>query len=303
MKGILLVDKEKGPTSHDVVDEIREVLEMKRVGHAGTLDPDATGLLVVLIGEATKLSQFISADNKSYHGSMVLGIRKDTLDKSGLTISKEPVEKVEKRDIEKVFSSFVGRIKQTTPKVSAVKVNGKALYVYARNKQDVDQPIRDVEIYDLSISKIRFGEFPMIDFSVECSKGTYIRALAAEIGEKLGYGAYLHSLRRLRSGAFSLREAITISDIRRYKERGGLDDVLITLERAVEKYPAVKIKPSYSKAVRNGSSVKRDMYDTSDNIKTANTLIRVIDQNYRLIAVHKFKSISQPTEVVRVFNS
>ena len=211
MDGILIVDKPQGMTSHDVVDFLRRRFHLKKVGHAGTLDPMATGVLVMLIGASTKSSSRFMQDDKEYEGSMTFGATSDTCDAYGvITPTGVPTDFPGER-IEAVFGQFVGEIDQRPPMYAAVKVKGKKLYELARKGITVDVAPRRITIKDLSIQST---DLPRIFFSVTCSKGTYVRQLAVDIGEVLGCGAYLSALRRTRSGAFSAQDACSLEELR-----------------------------------------------------------------------------------------
>jgi len=210
MDGILVVDKPQGCTSHDVVDFIRKKFGLKKVGHAGTLDPMATGVLVILIGKYTKLSNtFLSAD-KEYDAALTLGATSDTGDAWGRVENSAGFEGVSEEKIKDAFCRFTGEIEQIPPSYSAVKVKGKKLYELARRGINMKAAPRKVIIKELNISDINM---PEVSFSVTCSKGTYIRQLAVDIGSALGCGAYLSRLCRTRSGRFVLEGAITMEEV------------------------------------------------------------------------------------------
>jgi tRNA pseudouridine55 synthase len=202
--GALLVDKPVGLTSHDVVDRIRRRFGFKKVGHCGTLDPAATGLLVIMLERGTKLqNQFMSAD-KTYEGTMLLGVSTDSQDSDGAVIAEKPVPPLTGDDIENVFTKFRGDIQQVPPMVSAVKHQGTPLYKLARKGKTVEREPRLVHIYDLRLLKL---DLPRVQFGVTCTKGTYVRTLCADIGDALGCGAHLADLRRTRSGDFDVKDA------------------------------------------------------------------------------------------------
>ncbi|HDN85968.1 MAG: tRNA pseudouridine(55) synthase TruB [Candidatus Omnitrophota bacterium] len=208
--GLILVNKPRGLTSHDVVNYVRKKLNTKRVGHAGTLDPQAEGLLIILVGRYTKFfSRFVDFD-KEYQGIMKLGEATTTGDAQGEVVKRESVENLEESAVKEVFPSFVGEIEQVPPMVSAIRIGGKRLYKLARRGIVVERPPRKVKIYDLKILKI---ELPFVEFYVRCSKGTYVRKLAEDIGEKLGCGAHITSIIRTAVGPFTLREAVNLEDI------------------------------------------------------------------------------------------
>lgn len=213
--GILVIDKPKGPTSHDIVLLIRRAFNIKKVGHAGTLDPMATGILVMLLGTATKLSNQLMSDEKEYEGVLKLGERTDTYDSQGKIVSKKSVPEFNKNDIEIVLNSFKGVVEQVPPMVSAIKHKGRKLYELARQGVEIKRKPRQITIHAIEIKNINL---PYIGFSVQCSKGTYIRALASDIGDKLGCGAHLTELRRTRSGNFTLKDTISIEELEKLKK-------------------------------------------------------------------------------------
>ncbi len=208
--GIILVNKPKGMTSHDVVDVARSRLGIRKIGHAGTLDPMATGLLILLIGRATKLSNRFVEFDKEYEATMTLGKKTTTGDAEGEVIAESPIDGIDETKIREVFSRFVGEIEQVPPMVSALRYRGKRLYELARKGIEVERPPRKVTIYKLEITRI---ELPEIDFVVACSKGTYIRKLCEDIGDALGCGAYQSRLHRTRIGPFKVEDAVSIDEI------------------------------------------------------------------------------------------
>ena len=209
--GILIVDKPSGMTSHDVVDFIRKAFNIKKAGHAGTLDPMATGVLVMLLGRSTKESARLSGEDKEYAAAMVLGAVSDTGDREGkITYSGRPLN-YSLTDIEKAFSAFTGEISQLPPMYSALKHKGKKMYEFARKGIEVERSPRKIFINSLKVTDFNI---PAVKFEVTCSKGTYIRQLCADIGEKLGCGAYLEFLRRTRSGAFNIARAVPLDKLK-----------------------------------------------------------------------------------------
>ncbi len=209
--GIMLVNKPKGITSHDVVDVARKRLGLRKIGHAGTLDPMATGLLVLLIGRATKLSNRFVEFDKEYEATMTLGKKTDTGDAEGKVIAEFQIgDDITEEKIKGVFSRFVGEIEQVPPMVSALRHRGKRLYELARKGIVVERPPRRVKVYKLDITRIAL---PQVDFIVACSKGTYIRKLCEDIGDSLGCGAYQSRLHRTRIGPFRVEEAVPVEEI------------------------------------------------------------------------------------------
>lgn len=209
--GVMIVDKPAGWTSHDVVNFVRKRFGAKKVGHAGTLDPLATGVLVILMGKAVKLSAEISGQEKEYQAKLTLGKATDTQDSSGKTISEKQWGGLTADSVRNAFSRFLGEIEQVPPMVSAIQLNGKRLYELARQGKEVERKPRKIEIKKIDIMDINL---PDVSFSVVCSKGTYIRTLCHDIGEVLGCGGHLSGLRRTRSGNFSIDNAVTVEQLR-----------------------------------------------------------------------------------------
>ena len=207
LEGILLIDKPSGMTSHDVVDQVRRKLRMKRIGHAGTLDPMATGLLIILVGKATKLSQFLTSLDKTYSGTIKLGETTNTQDADGEITTTKPVPELSEADAQKALEGFVGDQYQTPPMFSAVKIDGQRLYKLARKGQEVEREPRFIRVSRFAITRY---ELPEIDFVLDCSKGTYVRTLANDFGEKLGCGAHLSALRRDASDRFDVSQAVRL---------------------------------------------------------------------------------------------
>lgn len=209
-EGILLVDKPKGMTSHDVVARMRRLYKLKKVGHAGTLDPMATGLLLIMLGKATKVSQFLMSHDKTYTGTLKLGQTTDSQDAEGELMSERPVPALESIDLEGLVASFLGDQYQTPPMFSAKKVNGQALYKLARKGVSVEREPRFIHVSRFEVLDVNM---PEISFLISSSKGTYIRTLAHDLGEKIGCGAHLNALRRTRVGQFSIEDAHSLASL------------------------------------------------------------------------------------------
>ncbi|MEX2329076.1 MAG: tRNA pseudouridine(55) synthase TruB [Nitriliruptoraceae bacterium] len=205
--GVLVVDKPRGMTSHDVVDEVRRLTGLRRVGHTGTLDPSATGVLVVCLGRATRLVQFLQAGRKTYAARMVLGVVTDTQDAEGEVIARVPADHVDEQALCRALTAFQGEIEQVPPMVSAVRVDGVRLHERARRGETVDREARNVVIHDLVLDEFVEGTHPEASFLVSCSAGTYVRTLAHDVGERLGVGGSLVSLRRVANGPFTVDDA------------------------------------------------------------------------------------------------
>ena len=210
--GVLLVDKAAGMTSHDVVAIVRRRLQMKKVGHCGTLDPIATGLLLLTLGRGTKIQDLLMSEDKEYAGTMILGVTTDTQDRAGVTLEERPVPPLDEATVRAAFEKYSGDFYQMPPMVSAIKQGGVPLYKLARQGKTVEREPRLVHVYRYSIERIAS---PEIDFSVVCSKGFYVRTYAHDIGETLGYGAHLKDLRRTKSGRFTVEGAITVDELQK----------------------------------------------------------------------------------------
>ncbi|MBE9529286.1 MAG: tRNA pseudouridine(55) synthase TruB [Proteobacteria bacterium] len=231
MDGVIVVDKPSGWTSHDVVAKVKRTLKAKKVGHLGTLDPAATGVLPLVVDGATKFARFLDVGGKGYAAVMKLGEETDTQDAEGEVLKTSEVGSIERAEIEDTLGSFVGTIEQTPPMYSSVKQGGVPLYKLARKGVTVERAAKEVDIYSIAVSRV---ELPFVDFSVECSRGTYIRTLSVDAGAKLGAGAHLYRLRRTRSGTFTEAEAV---DVQGSKEE--LEAALIPLEAALVRSSAL----------------------------------------------------------------
>lgn len=210
LEGVLLVDKPAGMTSHDVVDRVRRILRIKRVGHAGTLDPMATGLLIMLIGKATKLSQYLMSLDKEYEGTITLGQTTNTHDAEGEVVLKRPIPELTEDAVREAMATFVGDQYQTPPMFSAKKQDGVPLYKLARKGKEVAREPRFIRVSSFDL--LRF-ELPDLDIRLRCSKGTYVRTVAHDLGEKIGCGAHLSALRRTASDRFSIDQAVKLADL------------------------------------------------------------------------------------------
>jgi tRNA pseudouridine55 synthase len=238
-EGLLLVDKPAGMTSHDVVDVVRRVLGTRKVGHAGTLDPMATGLLLVGVGRATRLLRFFGDLPKTYEGTARLGIETDTLDAEGAVVRSGPVE-VGRVDVEGVFASLVGESMQRPPAYSAVKVGGRKLYEAARAGTSIEVPSRPIRVDEMSVRRFDGTD---VDFVVRCSGGTYVRVLVADAGAALGCGAHLHRLRRTRIGPYRVEDAVPPGEV----------GSPAPIEGAVAHLPRVELAEDEARAASHGS--------------------------------------------------
>lgn len=252
LNGIILIDKPCDWTSHDVVGKLRGILHERRIGHSGTLDPMATGLLVVFVGRATRAVEFAEADSKEYLAGLRLGISTDTQDITGNTL-KSSNSLPSKAELEQALSAFKGEISQIPPMYSAIKVGGRKLYELARRGESVERKPRRVTIDKLDIIGENESDYVL---DVVCSKGTYIRTLCNDIGDTLGCGGCMSSLRRVKAGAFSIEKAHTIDEIQAAADNGGLDEIIIPVDRLFSAYPELTVRDTAEKKLRNGNVIK-----------------------------------------------
>ena len=251
-RGILAIDKKAGPTSHDIVARMRRTLGMQRIGHCGTLDPLATGVLVLCFGTYTRLSETITGTDKEYLVRLRLGARSETGDSEGV-IQPVPEMRIPSEDeVDAVLGGFRGEIWQIPPAYSAVKVGGVRSYHLARRKKAAEIPARPVRIMQLEVVKCGFPDFEM---RVVCSKGTYIRSLAMDIGDTLGCGAYVVDLRRTRVGSLDLSVAVTVEEVQKAVDESRLGEILVPTARALSSLPAVMLAPREAKTFLQGGTV------------------------------------------------
>ena len=308
MNGVVVIDKPAGLTSHDVVREVKKLLKASKAGHTGTLDPMATGVLPVCLNEATKIAQFLLSDTKSYRAVALLGVRTDTQDTQGRVISRsDPV--VSETEIRLAIGKMVGRIQQVPPAYSALKHQGKPLYRYARRGEILDIPPREVEIFSIDVLEV---EPPYVTFEVNCSKGTYIRTLCADLGEALGCGACLAGLRRLKSGMFDIKTAVPL-------QRDGVPfppehfhQAMIPMVQCLPDMAAVPVDELLARRLRNG--FQPDAESLADHVPAflvAGDMIKFTDSEGELAAVAEMivdgravagsRKDAQAARVVRVF--
>jgi tRNA pseudouridine55 synthase len=241
-------------TSHDAIYKLRKILKMKRIGHTGTLDPDVDGVLPICLGQATRVAEYITDGKKAYRGEIILGASTTTEDASGDIIeSREVMEPIRRELVEEVLQTFFGEISQTPPMYSAVKVKGKKLYEYAREGKTVERPTRKAMIYSIHLLDDSETYLTEIPFEVFCGKGTYVRTLAVNIGQKLGYPAHLNHLTRILSGGYRLEECRTLEEIERAAEQGQMDQLLAPIEKALEDFQIWIVDEETELRVKNGA--------------------------------------------------
>lgn len=251
MDGIFNIHKPTGMTSHDVVAKMRRLLKQRRVGHAGTLDPAASGVLPICAGQATRVAEYLSESGKAYRATIVFGVETDTYDIEGEVTRTASVEQLGRADIEEALKTFLGRQMQVPPRYSAIKIQGQAAYKRVRAGEELTLAARPIEITRLEIVEWRK---PMLLLDVECSKGTYIRSLAYDLGRALTCGAHLGGLERTRSGPFYLEESVTLEELALAGERGELASYAQSADRALEQYPALRLSEEETARVMHGNS-------------------------------------------------
>ena len=294
MDGIINVRKEKGFTSFDVVAKLRGILKMKKIGHTGTLDPDAEGVLPVCIGKATRVCDLLTDKDKVYEAVMLLGKETDTQDMTG-TILKESEVNFSIEEVKQCIESFVGEYAQIPPMYSALKVGGKKLYELAREGKTVERKARNVMIHSI---KILCVDLPRVEMEVSCSIGTYIRTLCHDIGEKLGVGGCMESLLRVQVGRFVLADSLRLSEIQKAKEDGNLEKILQSIDSVFEQYRAVWIRPDQEKRLQNGNSFRKP--DRSQNYDDQE-MVRVYDSNGHFAAVYRYVEKDHEFRIVKMF--
>lgn len=292
--GFLLVDKDQGWTSHDVVAKIRGLIGGK-VGHAGTLDPMATGLLVVGIGRYTRLLRYVQGLPKEYRATAQFGVATDSLDADGAVIDRAPLP-VTVAQLETAAERFRGPILQIPPMVSARKVEGKRLYELARAGEVVERQARPVEIYELNITDLAPSDYPEVSFDVVCSTGTYVRTLGDDLARAVGGRAHLTALRRIRNGSIGVADAVQIHTIEGAVVDGTVRDLVVAHDRVLADIPARVIPPSFAAAARNGAAVPVDMLEGAEDEPTPGLVRLVADGS--LIGVYRVDGLAARAEVV-----
>ena len=303
MDGIININKEKGYTSHDVVAVLRKLLHIKKIGHTGTLDPDATGVLPVCVGKATKVCDVITDRDKTYEAKVILGITTDTLDTSGNILEKNPVN-ITKDDLMSVLSHFKGEIEQIPPMYSAIKVNGKKLYEYAREGVEIERKKRHVNIYDIELLDENLHEWdpsdgedklPSFTIRVSCSKGTYIRTLCDDIGRELGCGAAMSELTRTAVGRFLISDSLCLSDVEEKlkcveNNTGDLSEWMIPVDKIFEMYPKAVVKKEAMKLLINGNPIdKKSVIITDEKTTDDADIYRVYSDEGEFYALYRNK--------------
>ena len=295
--GIINVYKEAGYTSHDVVARLRGICGQKKIGHTGTLDPNAVGVLPVCLGNGTRLCDMLTDRRKEYVATLRLGMMTDTQDISGKILEEREVL-VSPPEVRKVILSFLGDSMQIPPMYSALKVNGKKLYELAREGKEVERAARPITVYGIEVLQ---EEHPEYVFKVECSKGTYIRTLCHDIGEQLGCGAVMTKLIRSRVGEFEIEKAHTLDELQSLADQGILSRAIVPVEMMFEDYPALVVKESSHKVIQNGNQLKKeDFLENTEEIADGKE-IRVYSHQNIFFGIYRYEKRRKLFSPVKMF--
>ncbi|MBR5337502.1 MAG: tRNA pseudouridine(55) synthase TruB [Lachnospiraceae bacterium] len=295
MNGIINIYKEKGFTSHDVVAKLRGILKMKKIGHTGTLDPGAEGVLPVCIGNATRVCDLITNKDKAYRAVLLLGKTTDTQDVWGNVLSEKPIS-VSENDVVTAINSFVGEYDQVPPMYSAIKIGGKKLYELARKGETIDRPPRHVVIKDIKIIDM---SLPRVTMEVSCSKGTYIRTLCHDIGEKLCCGGVMEELLRIRSGEFILSEARKLSEIEELAKNGGIETILMPVDTVFKDLESLQADESIYKLLVNGNPLPEK--NITSSLPDAPGRVRLYDHRGSFAGIYEYKKSAGIFKPVKLF--
>ena len=294
--GILNIYKKKGYTSHDVVAKLRGITGQRKIGHTGTLDPEAEGVLPVCLGRATKVCDLLTDRDKTYEAVLFLGIRTDTQDVTGTVTDRGDVRGITREMVEQAAHKYVGEYDQIPPMYSALKVNGKKLYELAREGKTIERKARRVRIYELEILE---EALPRVRLRVRCSKGTYIRTLCDDIGADLGCYGCMEALLRTRVGPFALEEACRLEEVASALKTGELGKMLCPIDRLFAEYPAVRVKEGWEKLAYNGNGLKRSMTDGDREIKDG-ACVRLYDVGGNFLALYRYHREAEEYTTVKM---
>lgn len=295
--GILNVYKERGYTSHDVVAKLRGIVGQKKIGHTGTLDPDAVGVLPVCLGRATKLCDMMTDKDKCYETVLLLGVWTDTQDISGQELGTGDTSELGEDAVRQAVGSFQGGYEQTPPMYSAIKVNGKKLYELAREGKSVERKARRVEIYRIDILEL---SLPRVRMRVRCSKGTYIRTLCHDIGEKLGCGGCMESLVRTEAGSFCIADSLTLSEIERLKKEDRLESRVLPIDEMFGELRAATLKESWERSAYNGNPLPLKAFQEEAAFQDLERA-RVYDSREDFIGIYEFREEKKGFVTVKMF--
>lgn len=294
--GIINVYKEKGFTSFDIVAKMRGICGQKKIGHTGTLDPDAQGVLPVCLGKATKVCDMLTDSDKVYRAVMLLGVETDTQDMSGQILSEHRTDDLSEERVLDAIASFQGEIAQIPPMYSALKVNGKKLCDLARAGVTVERKARSVTIHEIAVEEI---DLPRVTMTVHCSKGTYIRTLCHDIGQKLGCGAAMESLLRVQAAGYRLENAVRLDELQRLKEDGRLEEAIHPVEEVFQMYPPANIKASAEKLLQNGNTILPQMFEEARLPKDGP--VRVYNRSGKFCAIYHYSEEKSGFRPVKMF--
>lgn len=304
--GVINIYKEPGYTSHDVVAKLRGILKQKKIGHTGTLDPAAEGVLPVCLGKGTKLCDMLTDKTKTYQAVMLLGVSTDTQDTTGTVLSERSTEGVDEAAAAEAAESFVGLYHQIPPMYSALKVNGKKLYELAREGKEVERQARPVEIFSLSIDKV---ELPRVTMTVHCSKGTYIRTLCHDIGEKLGCGACMEHLLRTQVDRFLVKDSLTLSQVEELVKDGAIQERIVPVDQMFSHFPAFYSEDETLDRLLSNSnfflkSQARGQWEPDagqDTLEQDGSMCRVYDGSGRFIGVYEYRASEKKWKPRKIF--
>ena len=303
--GVINIYKEKGYTSHDIVAKLRGILRQKKIGHTGTLDPDAEGVLPVCLGGGTRLCDMLTDKDKTYRAVMLLGKETDTQDISG-TVLKEMSVTVTEEQVKAAAESFIGDYEQIPPMYSALKVNGKKLYELAREGKTIERAARPVRILELTIEEINL---PRVTMTVTCSKGTYIRTLCHDIGERLGICACMEELTRIRVGIFEIQDALRLSEVEELQKKKSegesvsqeLLEHIIPVDQMLKQYPAFEMKEGMDRFLYNGNSLFPNQFTGTSAEKKSSGWVRVYDSQGHFCGVYQYDMQKKCYRPVKMF--
>jgi tRNA pseudouridine55 synthase len=303
MDGVVILDKPKGMTSQRAVERVKKILKAKCAGHTGTLDPFATGVLPICLGESTKVIPFLDEDFKEYEAVLRLGIETDTMDEMGRIIDEKSIGKLNENDVRRAFLKFLGEIRQIPPMFSALKKNGVRLYNIARQGKDVPRSPRTIVIRELNLLDLNL---PFIKFFVRCSRGTYVRVLGSDIGKELGFGGHLVELRRIRSGVFSIEEAVSIEDVEKGKFK------LVSMNKALSNMREINVTNGVAAGIRDGKQIRKSdlssisipTFDVGAKLRICEDqkLVSIVEALVRNYDLDKLDDKEVVLRLLRVFN-
>jgi len=296
INGIIVIHKEPGFTSHDVVAKMRGICGQKKIGHTGTLDPAATGVLPVCLGSATKVCDMLMDKEKEYVAELLLGVETDTQDTTGQVLAEHPVE-VSRETVCRAAFSFIGEYGQVPPMYSALKVDGKRLYELARAGKEVERKARPVVIHELEILACRL---PVVVLRVVCSKGTYIRTLCADIGEKLGCGGTMQSLRRTRVGNFRLEDAVTLGELQRLKDESKLTEAVLPVDGVFADCPAFHVPEEYFRILENGNVLLPEQTEEK-TAYASGAWVRMYGRDQTFMGIYAYEEAEKCYKPVKMF--